>query len=246
MYKISEIISIPIISLYEGEYQGIIYNIMFDRNMRKCKYACVLNEDDNIQKIIDIGEIYHIGKDCIYIKNQNSLDLECNNDRIISNYISILNLQVFNLKGEKLGISVDVEIDQKYNITSLILNNGNTIESNKIINFGKSIILVDDNIININKFKPKLKTKPSKAKDNKVIILSNKSEQTKTTPIQQSNNKIITDYRFLIGRIIQKDIKAINGELIAKKDSIVTKEIVSRASMYGKLVEISRYSHKKM
>ena len=62
------------------------------------------------------------------------------------------------------------------------------------------------------------------------------------TQNSNTNNKIITDFRFLIGRILSQDIIAINGELIAKKDAIVTKEIVNKASHFGKLVEIARYS----
>ena len=57
-----------------------------------------------------------------------------------------------------------------------------------------------------------------------------------------TQNKIITDFRFLIGRILSQDVIALNGEMIARKDSIVTKDIVNKASSYGKLVEIARYS----
>ena len=113
-----------------------------------------------------------------------------------------------------------------------------------IINIGNNIILVSSEPVKINKFRPRLSTKPKQLIENKVIMLT--EPQYKEKPKEVQTNKIITDFRFLTGRTLNKDILATNGELIAKKDSIITKEIVNLASMYGKLVEIARYSNKKM
>ena len=66
------------------------------------------------------------------------------------------------------------------------------------------------------------------------------------TEQKNTNNKIITDYRFLINRTITHDILALNGELIAKQNSKVTKEIINKASLYGKLMEVARYSKKEL
>ena len=76
MYKISDIISTPVISLYEGEHIGIIYNIMFDYRQKKCNFACILNENDNIPRLIKFKDIFKIGNDCIFIKNT-SFILSC-------------------------------------------------------------------------------------------------------------------------------------------------------------------------
>ena len=75
MNKISEIISTPVISLYEGEYIGIIYNIIFDYKQKKCNYACVLDEKTNIPQIIKFKDIYKIGSQCVFIKNKSYLNL---------------------------------------------------------------------------------------------------------------------------------------------------------------------------
>ena len=45
-------------------------------------------------------------------------------------------------------------------------------------------------------------------------------------------------------RTIVQDIKTINGEIIAKKDSLIDKTIVNKASLHGKLIELARYSKK--
>jgi len=241
MYKISEIISSPVISLYESENQGIIYNVVFDLKTLKGKFFNLLNEKDNLEKVIEVNEIYKIGKNCLLIKNSSSIELKSNFDYLDCNCASIINLPIYNLNGELIGTSKDCTVDDKFNILKIILNNGDIIEKEKIINVGKSIILTNNTSINIHKFKPKLKiSNTKKNNDKKVIILDTQKDETKAI----KSNKIITDYRFLIGRTLDQDIISINGEILAKKGSIINNDMVKKASLYGKLVELARFSKK--
>ncbi len=237
MYKVSDIISTPVISLFEGEYIGIIYNIMFDYKQKKCNYACILDEKDNIPKLIKFRDIYRIGNECIFIKNQTYLDLESNCDKEIEENTNPINLKVYNLNCEYIGTSHDIIIDKDYKIDKIILNNGKVINRDEIFNIGKTTIIVG-NDVSIQKFKPVTKNVKIQNVEKKVMILSSLIKNEQTPP----SNKIITDFRFLIGRYLSQDIVAFNGELIAKKDAVITKDIVNKASSYGKLVEIARYS----
>ncbi len=249
MYKISEIISSPVISLYESEFQGTIYNIIFDCKTQKCKFICLLNEEDNIEKVVNINDIYKVGPNCVFIKNTSCIELKSNYDYLTCNYSSLINLPIYNISGENLGIVLDIELNDNFNLEKFYLNNGKELEYNKLFNLGKSTILISDTTVNITKFKPKLKSISNKQCENKVIILSdtqsftNNINSTSKPPLKQ-NNKIITDYRFLINRTITQDILALNGELVAKQNSKITKEIINKASLLGKLMEVARYSKK--
>ena len=236
MYKISDIISTPVISLYEGEHIGIIYNIMFDYRQKKCNFACILNENDNIPRLIKFKDIFKIGNDCIFIKNLTCLDLETNCEKEMEENTNPINLKVYNLSCEFLGKSHDIIVDDNFRISQIVLNNGKIIERNDILNIGKSTIIVGSDV-SIQKFKPVVKSIKIQNSPKKVMILSDFINSETNT-----QNKIITDFRFLIGRILSQDVIALNGEMIARKDSIVTKDIVNKASSYGKLVEIARYS----
>lgn len=250
MYKISEIISSPVISLYESEFQGTIYNIIFDCKTLKCKFLCVLNEEDNIEKFIDLNNIYKVGKNCVFIKNISLIELKSNFDYHVCNHSSLINLPIYDLNGNYIGIVSDIELDNKFNLEKIYLNNEQFIEHNKLLNFGKTIILISDISINLTKFKPKLKTINKNQNSNKVIILSQSPTFTTNPKLSYNatqnnqNNKIITDYHFLINRTITKDILALNGELVAKQNSKITKEIINKASLYGKLIEVARHSKK--
>ena len=133
----------------------------------------------------------------------------------------------------------------KYEIDKIVLNNNKEIHNKEIFNIGKSAIIIDIKKTNLNKFRPIQKIITIQEKDeSKVLILSAEKPMEKAENDTNQNTKILTDYRFLVGRILSKDIIAMNGEIIAKKNAIVSKEIVNKASFYGKLIEIARYSNK--
>lgn len=243
MIKLSEIISSPVISLYESEFQGIVYNAVFDAKQKKCKYLCILKEEEGIQRLLQSNDIFLVGDECLFIKNNSMLELQYNFDSNISTYFNPLNLPVYNMDGKMLGTSTDVIVDEKLNIIAIELNNGESIPAQYICNLGKNIILTNEKRVNISRFKPKTINTTQKIKhDHKVVILSPTPKQD-----QQNNHgteKIVTDFKFLIGRSLIKDILANNGEIIAKNGTLLTKDIINKASLYGKLVEITRYSKK--
>lgn len=232
----------PVISLYESELHGIIYNVLFDPKSLKVKYMCVLNEEDGIQHVLNISDIFKIGKNCVFIKNSKVLELECTQEHVLNYYNNILNLKVYNMAGEELGNSQDIEIDEKFKINDIILNSQKVIPSSNIINIGKSIILTNESKANISRFKPRYKhIKYQEIDSNKVIILNDLNTKSKDV----INNKIMTNSSFLIGRTLTQDIQAPNGEIIAKKNSIINNELLNKASIYGKVIEIARHSIKK-
>ncbi len=165
------------------------------------------------------------------------MDLESNCDKEIEENTNPINLKVYNLNCEYIGTSHDIIIDKDYKIDKIILNNGKVINRDEIFNIGKTTIIVG-NDVSIQKFKPVTKNIKIQNVEKKVMILSSLIKNEQTPP----SNKIITDFRFLIGRYLSQDIVAFNGELISKKDAVITKDIVNKASSYGKLVEIARYS----
>lgn len=243
MYKISNIISMPIISIFESEYYGIVYNVMIDCKYKKIKYICILNENDNIPRIISIDNIYKIGSDCIFIKNKECVSLQVSYEKELENYSNPINLIAYDFEGKYLGIVNDAVCNNKNKIEEFIINNkGYKIE--EIFNVGGSAILVNNKKVDIKKFKPKQTIKMPVINE-KIITLSS-STAIKKENVQEDTtvNKIITDFRFLTGRKLSKDVVAINGEVIAKNGSTITKDIINKASFYGKLVEIARYSAK--
>jgi len=244
MNKVSEIISMPVISLYEGEYIGIINKMFFDYTTKRCKYICILNDDSNIPQVIKVNDVYCKGHDCVFIKNKSVLELESNYENDIKKCASPINCSIFTLDGKNMGIIKDVILTSNYQIDSLLTNNNIKICKDKIFNIGKDTVIIKDNKkILLSRFKPQENIVKTNIIEQKIQMLETKHQpQEQTTPY---SNKIITDVRFLLGRILNKDIIAYNGEIIAKTGTTISKEIINKASNYGKLIEVARYSNKE-
>lgn len=237
MNRISNIISSAVISLYEAKEVGIVYNITLDEKTKKCKYMCILNDDSDITSVIHFKDIYNIGKDCVYIKNQKILELSNNLDKEIEYCKSPLNLKIYDISGNYLGVCQDIELDNNFRALNIITNNNISIPATQIINIG-SVIITGDKKISISKLKPDSDIIISSiAPTEKVAILT-------TTPTTKpaTSSKIITDSNFLLGRKITKDILSNNGEIIAKSGSKIDKEIIYKTGLYGKIIELSRHS----
>ncbi len=245
MKKISEIISSNVISLYEGEELGYVHNIAFDYKTKKCKYLYILNEEENLINVAKFCDIYKIGIDCIYIKNSSLIELENNHERDLSKCKSPLNLKIYDTSGKYLGVCHDIEIDDNNSIISLILDEEKKIDADNIINIG-SVIIIGEKKIALSKFKPDKSIKVAKKPSNeKVVILDKEVEPIPKAKDITPQNKIITDSRFLMGRKIIQDIIAFNGEMIARCGTTINKDILNKASLYGKLIEVARFSTNK-
>ena len=154
-------------------------------------------------------------------------------------------MKIYNINGECLGTCIDISLNKNNSIEEIIINNGKTIKFKEILNIGKKIILINNNSLKLSKFKPKSQILKIKKDYNKKVVILKDTLPKQQTISYEINDKITTDSRFLIGRILNKDIISFNGEIIAKVGSIITKDIINKASSYGKLIEIARHSNNK-
>ena len=52
-------------------------------------------------------------------------------------------------------------------------------------------------------------------------------------------HRIIADYNFLLGRVLQEDLRSYVGEKLASKGERVTVELVEKSRRHGKLIELT-------
>lgn len=58
-------------------------------------------------------------------------------------------------------------------------------------------------------------------------------------PSNTAPPRVVSDYNFLLGRTLQDDLYTYQGQLIAKANTFVTVEIVEKARLNGKLLELT-------
>ena len=230
----SEIISLPVISIYSGNQIGIVENMVFNTKSKKCIYIIIFNEEENITYALPTSRIYKQGSDCIFIKNESVLILTDSIELELNNLFNPISTKLYSLSCKYLGNISDLELTQKYNIKKFIITK-QSIESSQIISFSNSISIFSESPVSISNFKQK-KLKIKNNNLNTVTIEHDSSIDLKK-PI-----KAITDFGFLLNRTTTKDILTPNGEIIIKAGTTVTPIIINKARNNGKFIELTHFS----
>jgi len=236
---LSELLQKPVLSLYEGEIIGNINKVFFDKNKNKIKSFELLNEEE-IGYYLYPKFIYSLGKHAITIKNKQNLVLSLNEDSQNSILLP-LNVKVYSLQGEYLGLVSDYSVTDKYQIENLVLDNQQLISISDLASCSSNSIVVyfSQSHVNIKSFRYKIqnKSKPN----NKVKVLPKLfSSFNKIAPhsSQQKEN-------FIVGRICTRDILDNQQNIIIKQNSTITEQTLALASSKNKLQDLMKFSKSK-
>lgn len=191
MFKISEIISMPVYSLYEGVIAGTIKNFLYDNKQKKVKGFFVFDDEgENFQYFIDRQNIFAIGSDFILIKNK---------DKIENSFLQeeeIINRRGISIGGEDFGKIIDLYFDDNFNVLSLQTDKNVVLPASSVVKIGKDIIVfdVEGSKVNIAKMKPTSKILMGNLPPLKVNILQEQSQIKDETKLQSKdeNPKIKT------------------------------------------------------
>jgi len=246
MTKVSTIISLPVLSLYEGELIGQITKLYFDKKLKKLEYVTVSCEGD-LNYILSTKNIYKLGKNAVTIKNTSCLTLDFEFD--FANFLATaIDSKTYTIQGEYLGKINEITIDEKFKVVDIILDNDKILDCKQLASCGKNTIIVYDNStkISVSRFKssfaPKILKKHSETKVETLPIepIIEEINQEITLPTTASNNP-----NFIVGRIATKDILLDDKKVLIKQFSTITEKIVKLATYHNKLKELMLFSREK-
>ena len=237
MWKVSNIISSYVVSVFNGQIEGVVSNILFNEK-RHAKYLIISQNDEQFW-VLDTANIFKLGDGAVIIKNSDCLNLMASKELEIKNCFSPINSIVVSLNGNFLGYVTDIELDEKFNILSFSSTNKNAVNLNEIINLSESVIITTHGVNN----KPKLSRFKTKQQINKIQPKSDtRVVSALTEPDTILPNRTVTNYNFLINRKVSKNIVNFNGEIIIKENQIINSKVLDIARINGKIRELTKYS----
>lgn len=229
MLKLTDIISKPVVSIFECKHIGIIENVLFDKSKKNVKFLIIYNEKDDIEYAINPKSIINFDN-YFLIKNTSVLCLKSDLDLQLNNFENLINKNVVNVNGESLGNVKEILIDQKFKLNSIETTKNLTISVNHILKI-EDIVLYSENKINIQKYKTKITFK-----NNEIEVPILVQDIKPKLPIKATINE-----KLLLNRVVYNNIY--NGsEAIIKSNSIITNSVIETAKKYGKLKELVKYS----
>lgn len=238
MVNLSRLISLPVISIYEVTFEGIVENVLINTTTKKVEWLVIYDEENDLKKVISFNKIYTINDSGISIKNSSCIHLYESVELQLSSSFNPINSYVFSLNDENLGKVKDVQINNG-RLENLVLEN-NLIPCSMLLSFNNKVTVVKQKInqrlSNFQKKKVSFLKIDDQTTEYKVNILDNEEEQIYIP------KKAVVNYNFLINRITTKDILTSSGEVIAKKDSIITLNLIDIVRKNGKLKELTLFS----
>lgn len=224
MSKVSELISLPVYSIYDKCKMGNIQNILFDA--REIRYYVVYNEDNDLEYLISPQNIYGKTNRAITIKNMSSATLLQNEESVVGELFNPINTLALDTRGQVYGRVKEVEVEGK-KITRIVCEKNAS--PSEVMYFSKDITMlkasIKDRMAHFQLDKTPL------VSDNRVVKVLDIAPQRE---IVQNN--------ILIGRKTTQDIVGQNGEIIIKANTTITSKLLNKIKYSGKLKELTLHS----
>jgi sporulation protein YlmC with PRC-barrel domain len=253
--NISDLLSKPIITIYEAQMVGTALTALFDKKMRRA-FALLAVSDEDEDEIFYTVPLVRIEKadNALTIKNRNCVHVYKEDPLLVR---CPINHSVFSTSGESKGVVRDISYDDStLEVIALITDMGE-IPASSVVSVSDSIVMIKGEGFTGAQAPRKRKSAPKKPKEEKAplpeikaipLVFEDAEEAEETpedipfsyfAPSRYSPARIISDYSFLLGRKVLQDVYSTAGDLIIEGGTIIKAETVETARKYGKLVELT-------
>ncbi|BBB93086.1 MAG TPA: PRC-barrel domain-containing protein [Methylomusa anaerophila] len=273
MKKSAEIVGLSVVSITEGKECGRVKDILIDHTHGTV--AALVIDDGKWYfgaKLLPFEVINGIGEYAVTIDNSSDLlpvteqeELE----KLLLADIKVIDTKVLTKGGQILGKITEVFVDPtgKISICEMVKDDGEIVHipAERVLTFGKDVlIIVEENDIAGVTDQSIIESKPTHISEpiTEIRVQQSVMETTAAVPTvtpsageEQSEEHSADDSakrfddkhrKFLLGKKASRPVEADNGTLIIDRGEDVTEEVLQKAKVAGKLVELSmsiQYEH---
>ena len=221
---IRDIITKKVVSIYEGEVVGYVLGLKIRNKMEKIESIIIADDENDMEYILKTQDIFDMNNDCVMIKNKSKLMVTT--DTKSTN----INMEILGINGINYGKVEDIKYNKNYKIEKILCKNIEFLPKN-IINMGENIIIINDTNKKYNRGNFAI-TNRIKIDDKNTQVVEILPHSTLPTPIKVNSTAT------LLGRRLNKDLMTNNGEIIARKNSIVTIPMINSAKQFNIMAEL--------
>ncbi len=222
---------------------GKIADIVLDESMKKIAYFLCINSEESF--LVPMSEILSYG-DIVTVEDK----VECRGfcDVDFTSLKQLVGKEVYSDEGYNLGKVTNVMFSDKGKVNKILIDDI-PLKISEIQGVGNLILM-----------KPPIKRR-SRRKNTDLTALANEDDAVKLLSGSENNQenpagnspsssenaillehtppRVVSDYNFLLGRILSADLYTFGGSLIAYKNNRITIEMVEKARLNGKLLELT-------
>lgn len=260
MKKSVEILGLPIISITEGRELGMSKTLLIDA--ANGKVAAITIEDEDWYrgvKLLPYDSVIAIGHDAVTITNsENILTLENAGDfqAMMDANVRIIGTKAITKSGTIQGVVAEMYVgeDGKIEKCDISAPDGSLaeIDAKDISIFGKQVTIIDSDTATEKKAEaapaapapaPAAPAPEKKAEEKQPEAKKEepKAEEKKADTQAKQADKATEERhrRFMIGKKASRKITTDNGVTICEEGAVVTEEILQKAQLANKVIELS-------
>ncbi len=266
MKKSVEIIGLPVISIDEGRELGVVRDVVINPSAKEI--SALLIEDYKWfmgAKTFPFSAVSGIGQYAVTIEKSESVTSVLDSSdllELLASEVKIIGSKILTKDGQIQGKIIDIIVDESGKIITCDVEDMNgqmtTISSDQVVTFGKEVTITTD------VSQPVI---PAAEPQTRVIIPAAATAQQVTplnesTPVaepQQQAPEVKVDItpvkeqpadeaakkfddrqkKYLLGKKANRQIETDNGTVIIEQDGDITEEVIQKAKLSGKFVELS-------
>ncbi|VBB05983.1 Hypothetical protein LUCI_1194 [Lucifera butyrica] len=257
MKKSESILGLSVVSISEGSELGTVKDLVI--NPGEGTVAALLIDDGKWYlgaKLLPYTAIISIGEYAVTVEAGNSL-LDIHDvpelEQLLAEEVKIIGTKVLTKTGQITGKVTEFIIDDAGKISACEIEeiSGNIVQipSQRIVTFGKSVLVItapaDEPAQDHNKPASAIVTKPAEVK----AVPAETATTPDSAPVEPSQPEQPTDdsakkfderhRKFLVGKKASRRIETDHGVVIVEQGGEITEEVLQKAKLAGKLVELS-------
>lgn len=259
MKKSVDILGLPVISIMEGKELGKAKSLVI--NPANGTVAAVAIDDGKWYlgaKLLPFSAITGLGEYAVTIENSNSVALYSENqefEKLLTAEIEVIGTKVLTKTGRILGKVNEIIIDLSGKITACevedVTKDITHLPAERVLTFGKEVLIVNEadapgapvQAAATTTAAPKVDFVPiTPAAPAAVETPAVKTAANEPAPevADESAKKFDDKHRkFLLGKKANRRIETDNGMVIVEQGGEITEEVIQKAKLAGKFVELS-------
>lgn len=235
-----EILGLPIISIAEGEEIGKVKSLVINPEKGSIDFITIEHEDWQVSvKAIPFKKVIGIGEYAVTIEGENSI-IDLNEipiaNQLVNKKIKIMDAKVMTRKGELLGTVGEFYANEEngdvIGMLVQIPDRDVILPAELVLTFGKDILIVSEDAASHYLDSAEQLIMP-------LEDLNSVSDSTTLDGDALKNKQI----ELLEGKKLLQNVTNVNGEILFREGSILTKEDIEKAQSEGPAVLVGLSMH---
>ncbi len=251
MKSCKDLTSLPVLAIAEGDFVGRVHSPVINPAEGKIDYLLLEGKQWYLEKnAISFADIAAIGKSAVTTEKAANIKPVSQLHEVLQllqKNIAVLNSPVMTRDGRLIGTVSEIYFDETSGkITGCELtpeedgDPAGIIPAGKIITFGQKYLVVTEDADSA------LVDEPDAMQE--AAAVSSAAEETAAageskTPAEEDSLKLFEEKQrqYLIGKRVSKTIFDSNGNIVASEGTVVTEDIIDRATRVDKYVELTMF-----